>query len=70
MVSAIAVEAGIDDVVLGAAPEVMERLAAYFADVASGLVRSEQRANALVYARGLIASGARKSLGCGYFTTT
>lgn len=62
MVSAIAVEVGIDDVVLGAAPEVMERLAAYFADVASGLVRSEQRANALVYARGLIASGARKSL--------
>jgi SRSO17 transposase len=37
-------------------------LAAYFADVASGLVRSEQRRNAELYARGLIEAGARKSL--------
>ncbi len=36
--------------------------AAYFADVTSGLVRSEQRANALLYARGLMETGARKSL--------
>jgi SRSO17 transposase len=62
MVAAIAAEAGIDDVVVGVAPEVRERLAVYFAEVASGLVRSEQRANALLYARGLIEAGTRKSL--------
>ncbi|MBA3538169.1 MAG: IS701 family transposase [Deltaproteobacteria bacterium] len=62
MVAAIAAEAGVDVELVGVAPEVMERLAAYFADVTSGLVRSEQRANALLYARGLMETGARKSL--------
>jgi SRSO17 transposase len=47
---------------VGVAPEVRGRLAAYVADVASGLVRSEQRAFAEQYARGLIADGPRKSL--------
>ena len=37
-------------------------MAAYFVDVASGLVRSEQRRNAELYARGLMEAGARKSL--------
>ena len=37
-------------------------MAAYFADVASGLVRSEQRRAAELYARGLMEAGARKSL--------
>jgi SRSO17 transposase len=62
MVAVIAVEAGIDDAVVGVAPEVKDRLAAYFADVTAGLVRSEQRANALLYARGLMEAGVRKSL--------
>ena len=62
MVAVIAAEAGIDDVVVGVAPEVKERLAAYFADVTAGLRRPEQRSNALVYARGLMEAGARKSL--------
>jgi len=47
---------------VGVAPEVAERLAAYFADVTAGLRRGEQRANALLYARGLMEAGARKSL--------
>jgi SRSO17 transposase len=47
---------------VGVAPEVAERLASYFADVTTGLRRPEQRANALLYARGLIEAGARKSL--------
>jgi SRSO17 transposase len=50
------------ELVVGVAPEVRDRLAAYVADVASGLVRSEQRAFAEQYARGLIADGPRKSL--------
>ncbi len=54
------VEAGQESV--GVAPEVKDRLAAYFADVVSGLGRSEQRRNAELYARGLIEAGARKSL--------
>src|SRR3954447_18738741 len=63
MVAAGVMEIGIeDDELVGVAPEVKERLAAYFADVASGLVRSEQRANSLLYARGLMEAGARKSL--------
>src|SRR6266498_318418 len=62
MVAAIAAEAEIDDAVVGVAPEVRERLAAYLADVTAGLVRSEQRASALLYARGLMEAGARKSL--------
>ncbi|MGI8428479.1 MAG: IS701 family transposase [Solirubrobacteraceae bacterium] len=37
-------------------------MAAYFADVAAGLVRSEQRWAAEYYARGLLEAGARKSL--------
>jgi len=52
----------IDDELIGVAPEVKDRLTAYFVDVASGLVRSEQRRNAQLYARGLMESGARKSL--------
>ncbi|MEJ7786113.1 MAG: IS701 family transposase [Solirubrobacteraceae bacterium] len=62
MVATIAAEAGIDDAVDGGAPQVIERLAGYFADVTAGLVRSEQRASALLYARGLMEAGARKSL--------
>jgi SRSO17 transposase len=54
---------GIDQgLLVGVAPEVKDRLAAYFADVASGLVRSEQRWAAEYYARGLMEAGARKSL--------
>jgi len=52
----------IEDELAGVAPQVKDRLAAYFADVASGLVRSEQRRNAELYARGLMEAGARKSL--------
>jgi SRSO17 transposase len=62
MVAAIAAEVEIDGGVVGVAPEVVDRLAAYFADVTSGLVRAEQRANALLYARGVMEAGARKSL--------
>jgi SRSO17 transposase len=62
MVAAGVLEVGIEDDLVGVAPEVKDRLAAYFADVASGLVRSEQRRNAELYARGLIGAGARKSL--------
>ena len=46
----------------GVAPAVMERLAGYMAQVAGGLVRSEQRRSAGVYARGLLEAGTRKSL--------
>jgi len=46
MVAAGVIEIGIKDELAGVAPEVKDRLAAYFADVASGLVRSEQRRNA------------------------
>jgi len=62
MVAVSVMEIGIDDELVGVAPEVKDRLAAYFADVASGLVRSEQRRNAEYYARGLMQAGARKSL--------
>jgi SRSO17 transposase len=62
MVAAGVMEIGIEDELVGLAPEVKDRLAAYFADVASGLVRSEQRRNAELYARGLLEAGARKSL--------
>ena len=47
---------------VGVAPEVAERLASFFADVTADLRRPEQRANALLYARGLMEAGARKSL--------
>jgi SRSO17 transposase len=62
MVAAGVMEIGIEDELVGVAPEVKERLAEYFADVASGLVRSEQRRNAELYARGLLEAGSRKSL--------
>jgi SRSO17 transposase len=62
MVAVSAGEAGIDSGVVGVAPEVRDRLAAYFADVVSGLGRLEQRRAAEFYARGLIEAGARKSL--------
>jgi SRSO17 transposase len=62
MVAAAVMEIGVEDELVGVAPEVKDRLAAYFAGVASGLVRSEQRRNAELYARGLIEGGARKSL--------
>jgi hypothetical protein len=48
--------------VVGAAPAVRERLAAFMADVAGGLGRSEQRRCAGLYARGLLEAGTRKSL--------
>jgi len=62
MVAAEVMEHGIEDELVGVVPEVCDRLAVYFADVASGLARSEQRRNAQLYARGLIGAGARKSL--------
>jgi SRSO17 transposase len=51
-----------DEELVGVAPEVKDRLAAYFAGVVSGLGRVEQRRAAELYARGLIEAGARKSL--------
>jgi SRSO17 transposase len=62
MVADGVMEIGIEDELVGVAPEVKDRLAEYFADVASGLVRSEQRRNAELYARGLMEAGARKSV--------
>jgi SRSO17 transposase len=62
MVAAGVIEIGIEDELVGVAPEVRDRLAAYIADVTSGLVRPEHRRNAELYARGLIEAGARKSL--------
>ena len=53
---------GADEELVGVAPEVRDRLAAYFAEVVSGLGRVEQRRAAELYARGLIEAGARKSL--------
>jgi SRSO17 transposase len=61
MVAAASMVQG-DEELVGVAPEVRERLAGYFADVAAGLGRSEQRRAAELYARGLIGAGARKSL--------
>ena len=48
--------------VVGVAPEVRERRAAFIADVAVGLRRPEQRRCAQSYARGLLGAGTRKSL--------
>ena len=62
MVAASVMDIGIDDEVVGVAPAVVDRLAEFFADVASGLVRSEQRWAAEYYARALMMEGARKSL--------
>ena len=61
MVAAGVMDVGVEDEA-GVASEVKDRLAAYFVDVASGLLRSEQRRNAELYARGLLEAGARKSL--------
>src|SRR5215210_864107 len=62
MVVAVAVEDAIDDEIVGVAPEVRERLEAFVVDVTAGLGHVAQRANALLYTRGLIEAGARKSL--------
>lgn len=62
MVAASVMDVGTEEEIVGVAPEVKDRLAAYFGDVASGLVRSEQRRAAEYYARGLMEAGARKSL--------
>jgi len=62
MVGAVVTDVDVDDELVGVAPEVKGRLAAFFADVAVGLVRSEQRRNAELYARGLMEAGTRKSL--------
>src|SRR5262249_47901534 len=45
-----------------AAVETRERLAGFVAEVVSGLAHVRQRENALVYVRGLIEQGGRKSL--------
>lgn len=55
-------EVGTGEEIVGVAPGVVDRLAGFFADVASGLVRSEQRWAAEYYARALLMEGARKSL--------
>jgi SRSO17 transposase len=62
MAAASVMEIGIVEEVVGVAPGVVDRLAEFFADVASGLVRSEQRWAAEYYARALMMDGARKSL--------
>jgi SRSO17 transposase len=62
MVACAVVDADVVDELVGVAPEVKDRLAEYFADVVSGLVRCEQRRNAELYARGLMEAGARKSI--------
>ena len=53
---------GTDEELVGVAPAVVDRLVVFFAGVASGLVRSEQRWAAEYYARALMMDGARKSL--------
>ena len=55
-------DTGTGEELVGVAPAVVDRLAEYFADVASGLVRSEQRWAAGYYARALMMEGTRKSL--------
>ena len=62
MGAASVMDIGIKEEMVGVAPAVVDRLAEYFADVASGLVRSEQRWAAEYYARALMMEGARKSL--------
>src|ERR1035437_5236377 len=62
MVAASVMDIGIGEEMVGGAPAVVDRLAEYFADVALGLVRSEQRWAAEYYARALKMEGARKSL--------
>src|SRR5579859_1043997 len=46
----------------GAAVEARERLVAFMGEVAGGLSLARQRSNALLYVRGLIEHGGRKSL--------
>ncbi len=62
MAAASVMDVGMLEETVGVAPAVVDRLAEYFADVASGLVRSEQRWAAQYYARALMMDGARKSL--------
>ena len=62
MGAASVMEIGVVEELVGVAPAVVDRLAGFFADVASGLVRSEQRWAAEYYARALMMEGARKSL--------
>lgn len=62
MAAASVMEIGTAEELVGVAPAVVDRLAEYFADIASGLVRSEQRWAAEYYARALMMDGARKSL--------
>jgi SRSO17 transposase len=62
MAAASVMDVGVKEELVGVAPAVVDRLAEYFADVASGLVRSEQRWAAEYYARALMMDGARKSL--------
>jgi SRSO17 transposase len=62
MVGGSVMDIGSGEELVGVAPAVVDRLAVYFADVVSGLVRSEQRRAAEYYARGLMENGARKSL--------
>jgi uncharacterized protein (UPF0548 family) len=57
MVAASVMDIGIGEEMVGVAPAVVDRLAVYFADVASGLVRSEQRWAAEYYARALMMDG-------------
>jgi SRSO17 transposase len=62
MGAASVMDIGIVEEMVGVAPAVVDRLAEFFADVASGLVRSEQRWAAEYYARALMMEGTRKSL--------
>src|ERR1700685_4655928 len=62
MAAASVMEIGTGEELVGVAPAVSDRLAEYFVDIASGLVRSEQRWAAEYYARALMMDGARKSL--------
>ena len=62
MAAASVMEIGTGEELVGVAPAVVDRLVEYFGDVASGLVRSEQRWAAEYYARALMMDGARKSL--------
>ena len=62
MAAASVMDIGTAEGLVGVAPAVVDRLAEYFADIASGLVRSEQRWAAEYYARALMMDGARKSL--------
>ena len=62
MAAASVMGIGTDEELVGVAPAVVDRLVVFFAGVASGLVRSEQRWAAEYYARALMMDGARKSL--------